>query len=471
MVPGTGLKTISIRRRLLRAYGFVLAVIILLFGTALVWGLNHSFNARLQSALGSVIFDIRHDVLTKRPALTGVLDPKEEYALSPVYIEVWALGSGAPQRVLSSANMRRQHLPLRTDPTEMFELYALPFISKEEKSALLWGPVEVGTKRYIITVAASIDKLDDLIEDFIEMFAFAGFVLYLIALYLGARLIDQVLLPMKSITGTAATISHGDLSRRVPLPDFHDEFFTLAQTFNAMLERIERGFERMKLFNANVSHELKTPLTIIRGETEVALRHRRTPEAYERVLDSIMEETASMQRIIEGILFLSRSDQETLQKSMVPVRFDEIVKEICAAYKAVADAKGVNLTLSTDEPVTINAEPQLLKAVLNNLVDNAVKYTPGGNGITVTLRKTCEHADLTIADKGIGIERDALAKLFDPFWREEIAHSKSVPGHGLGLSIAQWIVQAHRGSIKIDSEKNVGTVCQLRFELSEEPME
>lgn len=445
------------------AYGLVLAVIILLFGTALVWGLNHSFNTRLQSALESVIFDIKHDVLTQPPTGTSLLDPKEEYAVSPVYIEVRKLGGYAPRRVLYSANMKDEQLPLPNSHTEMFELYSLPFVSKDEKSALLSVPVDVGTEHYVIAVATPIDKLDDVIEDFVEMFVLFGFILYLIALYLGIRLINQVLAPMKNITETAATISHGDLSQRVALPMIHDEFYTLAQTFNAMLERIEKGFDRMKLFNANVSHELKTPLTIVRGEAEVALLKKRAPEAYEAVLSSIMKETTSMQRIIEGMLLLSRSDQEALKKNMVPVRLDEILQEVYKKYKSFADEKGVGLTISQIEPVEIKAEPQLLKEALSNIIDNAVKYTPNGKNVTVAMRKTNGNIDIIIDDEGIGVDKAVLQKIFDPFWREDVSHSKSVPGHGLGLPIVQWIVQAHHGSIEIKSEKGHGTFCLLQF--------
>lgn len=452
----------SIRRRLLLAYGLVLAVIILLFGSAMVWGLGHSFHAQLRSALESVAFDIKHDVLTASPAAEGVLDPKKEYAVSPVYIEVWEMGE-SPRRILASANMRTDRLPLLRGVHEAFELQRLPFVSHDEKSALLSVPATVGASHYRIAVATPVDSLDDVIEDFIESFVLYGALLYFAALYLGYRLIDQVLAPMKSITESAATISHGDLSRRVPLPAVRDEFYTLAETFNGMLERIGHGFEKMQRFNANVSHELKTPLTIIRGEAEVALMRKRDPEAYEMALRSMMEETLSMQRIIDGMLLLSRSDQDALTKHMVPVRLDAVLQEVYERYRGVAESKGVGIAITHAEAVEISAEPQLIREVIVNLVDNAVKYTSEGGKITMGAEKRDGQAMVTIADEGAGIEAEHLSKLFDPFWREDAAHSKKISGHGLGLSIAQWIVQAHQGTIEIESVKNRGTVCLLRF--------
>lgn len=459
----TGLKTHSIRRRLLVAYGLMLAVIILLFGTALEWGLNRSFDDRLQSMLEGVIYDIKHDVLTQHSFKTGLLDPQEEFALSPVYIEAWLLERKKPLRMLYSANMADRHLPLRIDHAETFTLHSLPFISKADKSALLSMPATVDNRHYIITVATPIDKIDDVIEDFIQLFALFGFILYFIALFLGSRLINQVLLPMKSITATAASVSHNELSRRVPLPPVHDEFFTLAQTFNTMLGRIEKAFEKTKRFNANVSHELKTPLTIIRGEAEVTLLKKHDPETYESVLHSIMEESVSMQQIIDGMLLLSRSDTALLKKSMVPVRLDKILFEVFNKQKPAADAKGIRMTLTRTEPAEIIGEPQLLSEALRNLIDNAIKYTPENKNVTVAILKENGKIEIRIEDEGIGIGKEALPKIFDPFWREDMAHSKAVPGYGLGLSIVQWIVQAHKGSIKINSEKERGTVCVVKF--------
>jgi len=202
----------------------------------------------------------------------------------------------------------------------------------------------------------------------------------------------------------------------------------------------------------------------LRGEAEVALLKKRDPDDYESVLRSMMEETVSMQRIIDGMLLLSRPDQESLVKSMVPVRLDVILRDVYETYRSVADAKGISIAFAPAEAVEINAEPQLIKEVIVNLVDNAVKYTSEGGNVTMGAEKRDGQVLVTIADEGVGIEAEHLPKLFDPFWREDAAHSKKIPGYGLGLSIVRWIVQAHRGNIEIDSVKNRGTVCRLRFE-------
>jgi signal transduction histidine kinase len=294
-------------------------------------------------------------------------------------------------------------------------------------------------------------------------FALAGTLFYLLALWLGLRLINTILLPMKSITFTAENIAQHDLSQRVPLSKQQDEFYELAATFNAMLDRLEAAFMRMKRFNANVSHELKTPLTIIRGEAEVALLKSRDSAAYERVLRSIMQESESMQRIIDVMLLLSTQNSEAIEQRMQPVRLDALLLDSCQKLRALADAKKITIEIKRTDPVTITAEPQLLEEAFINLLDNAIKYSPNGKSVRVDMHASKNGVTVTIADEGKGIDRADIPKLFEPFWREEDAHSKQIPGHGLGLALVRWILQAHHASIEIESEKEKGMLCRCRF--------
>jgi heavy metal sensor kinase len=459
----------SIRNRLLTAYGLILALFMLLFGVALFWGLDRSFDERLQSELESVVYDIKHDLLTGRLKTPALLDPQEEYAVSPVYVEMWERDVNGSQPMLFSTNMTDHRLPLLDVHGERFELDSLPSFSKAGKTALLAEPVEVDQKHYVIVAATPADKFDDVISDFIWLFALFGSLLYLLAFFLGWRMISRVLSPMRSITETAASISQSDLSKRVPLPGVRDEFHALAQTFNAMLERIEKAFEQTKRFNANVSHELKTPLTIIRGEAEVALRNVRDSGTYESVLHSILEESAAVQQIIDGMLLLSRSDTASLQSIMVTVDLDDLLRWVMDKLRPAAEAKGISMCLVHMDSARITGEPQLLKEALHNLVDNAVKYTHESGRIAVTMHTIADAVEIRISDNGIGMDETALSKVYEPFWREDTAHSKTLPGHGLGLSIVQWVVQAHRGTIGIESKKEEGTTCVLRF-LTSEPL-
>jgi heavy metal sensor kinase len=456
------LKNHSLKRRLLASYAVVLALIILLFGNALIWGLNENLNSKLHTSLESVVYDIKHDLLSDL-LQSGIIDTKE-FVISPVYIEVWQIAKGEKRRLFYSENLTHANLPILSERSETFKLIEVTFISDDDKSAVLSMPVTVQGQTYLISAATPIDKIDDMIEDFLKIAALSGILLYLAALYLGYRMIDQVFSPMQSIIRTADMISQKNLSMRVPLPQVKDEFFMLAQTFNTMLERIEHAFEQVKRFNVNVSHELKTPLTIIHGEAEVALLKERKPKEYRDVLQSIMEETSSMHRIVESMLLLSKSDTGALKKRMIPVVLNDLVSEVIAHKKAQADAKSIKIILQDSEPVTVLAEPELLRQALINLIDNAIKYTPEAEEktITILLYKHENVAFIEIIDEGIGISEAQLPYLFEPFYRAEDSRAKTIPGYGLGLSIAKWIADLHNATLLIKSNRS-GTKVRMSF--------
>lgn len=458
----------SLKRRLLTAYASVLAIFIILFGAALTWGLNSSFNHMLYTSLESVVIDIKYELLYE-PISLGMLDPKEEFAVSPVYIEMWEITDDGKTRLLYSENMTHEHLPILSKEVTTFETLDIGFIreadgEKADKSALLTQPVSVNGKTYLISVATPVDGTDDLMDSFLNRFTLFGILLYLSALYLGYRMIDRVLTPMQSITTTANAISQSNLAQRVPLPAVQDEFFTLAQTFNTMLERIERAFEQVKYFNVNVSHELKTPLTIIQGEAEVVLRKEREGKEYRDVLQSIMEESALMKRIIESMLLLSKSDTAALKKRMLPVVLNDLILEVIAQKKAQADAKAIHIIFEVSQPVTVTAAPELLQRVLSNLLDNAIKYTLAGvqKNIRILLYMQEDKAVIEIDDEGIGISKTMLPHVFEPFFRVDDSHAKSTLGHGLGLAIVKWISDLHDAAVSIESDSN-GTKVRILF--------
>jgi heavy metal sensor kinase len=447
---------------LLAAYGSVLAAVIVLFGAALFWGMNTSFNEKMHSVLHSIVLDIRHDILKGDP---HPVDAGERYAVSPVFIEIWEADGPTFRRTHFSPNMRLHRFPVMKDKGDVFALRRLPFVSTTDESAYVTERFDANGKRYIVAAATPIDGADDMLEAFLFWFALGGTLFYLLAFWLGLHLINTILLPMKSITSTAENIAQHDLSQRVPLSKQHDEFYELAATFNAMLDRLEAAFMRMKRFNANVSHELKTPLTIIRGEAEVALLKSRDSAAYERVLRSIMQESESMQRIIDVMLLLSTQNSEAIEQRMQPVRLDALLLDSCQKLRALADAKKITIEIVRTEPVTITAEPQLLEEAFINLLDNAVKYSPNGQSVRVDMHASKNSVTVTIADEGKGIDPVDIPKMFEPFWREEDAHSKQIPGNGLGLALVRWILQAHHASIEIESEKGEGTLCRLYFKI------
>lgn len=456
------MQIVSVRYRLLAAFAVATAIIVVLFGGALFWGMNVSFNERMHRALQSVVLDIENDILENEPHPIG---PQKRYTVSPLFMEIYEDRGGKLKRLVATPNMKGHHLPVLPDTKNQFKLISIPFVSRADESAYLTERFHANDKSYIIAAATPIDHADDMLEIFLSLFAAIGVIFYLLSLWFASRLIDSILEPMKRMTEAAGNIAEHDLSRRIPLPSRHDEFYRLAATFNAMLERIESAFSRMKRFNVNVSHELKTPLTIIRGEAEVALMKPRDTATYEATLRSIMQESETMQRIIESMLMLSHQNQDALKTRMQPIRLDTLLTNVCRKMNPLAASKKTAIYCVHPEPVTITAEPQLLEEAFVNLLDNAVKYSPEGSSVHVSMEMSNNEVSVTISDEGVGIDSKNIPRLFEPFWREEKAHSKRVPGQVLGLALVEWIMQVHDASIEIVSEKGRGTTCRLQFQV------
>ncbi len=285
----------------------------------------------------------------------------------------------------------------------------------------------------------------------------------------GLLLANQALRPVDSITKAAEQIGAGDLTGRVPAPKKMDEIGRLAATFNSMIARLQAAFERQKQFTSDASHELRTPLAVMRGELEVTLRRARTPEEYQRTLGSNLEEVIRLSRLVEDLLMLARADAGRVELHCEPVNLTELCRNTTEYISPLADEREQTLTYQAPpQAITINADQQRLKQLLLNLLDNAIKYTDHHGTITLSLTTENQHTVLTVADSGRGIPAEDLPHVFDRFFRRSAKTSdRSTQGSGLGLSIVKWIVDAHGGSIEVQSKLGAGTTFTVRFPLAE----
>jgi heavy metal sensor kinase len=267
------------------------------------------------------------------------------------------------------------------------------------------------------------------------------------------------------MTEAARRISAEHLDERVHTSGTGDELDRLAVTLNDMLGRLDDAFRQMRQFSADASHELQTPLTILQGELEVALRAPRTPDEYRRVLTSALEETARIASLVEGLLLLSRADAGVLRMDYQPVDLARLVTEVCEHIRVLADACGVTLDLEPLTPITIQGDQQHLRRLILNLVDNGIKYTPAGGRVTLALHKAGTCAVLRVSDTGIGLAPEEQERIFQRFYRAPAAVSRGEEGSGLGLCIARSIVEAHGGSIQVDSANDHGSVFTVYLPL------
>jgi len=268
------------------------------------------------------------------------------------------------------------------------------------------------------------------------------------------------------VVQTAKKITAEDLSLRIEVNNQKNEIGQLITTFNEMISRLERSVLQIKQFSSDASHDLKTPLTVIRGEVDIALRKNRPPAEYIKTLTSVREEAKKLERIIDNLLFLSRIDSRDYQRSFEKVHLDEILLEVFEKTTPLANKKQLAYVLEKMERISMPGDHILLSRLLMNLVDNAIKYTPHGGRIRISLKNTGEKSRLTIQDTGIGIPENALPFIFNRFYRVDQSRSQRNEGAGLGLSIVKKIADIHQVEVDIHSQLNKGTTVLVSFPLS-----
>lgn len=285
----------------------------------------------------------------------------------------------------------------------------------------------------------------------------------LIALVGGWVVASRALSPVEELRRTAQSITATDLSRRIGMHR-DDELGRLAHTLDDMIDRIDSAFKEQRQLTADVSHELRTPLSVIRAQTSLALRRNRRPEEYAAVLASIQEETERMSKIVEDLLLLARADagQEAIEHD--PVRLDVIARWAADQMQNMARASQIDLELSL-KPVMIEGDADRLRQLGLNLVHNAVKYTDSGGRVKVSVGVQGTTGLLQVSDSGQGIEEQSLPHIFQRFYMADRSRSRETGGSGLGLAIAHWIVEAHGGTIRVQSKRGVGSTFEVRIPL------
>mgnify|MGYP001447700214 CR=1 FL=1 len=276
--------------------------------------------------------------------------------------------------------------------------------------------------------------------------------------FIGRVIVVRILRPIKEITDTANNITHEDLSLRVKAENVDEELRSLIQAFNDMVSRLGESFEYITDSSSYIAHELKTPIAIIRGESEFALKKERDKEEYKRVISVSLEETKRMLKIIEDLLLLTKMNYQPDVLKFEQIELTQFIGIIYEQAKILASSKNIIVNIDIpQEAGTINADELHLRRLFLNLIDNAIKFTPASGSISISLEYENQKAIVSIIDTGIGIEEENLPKLFDKFFRIDGTVKDSAPSSGLGLSIAQSIAELHGGEISVTSRAGQGS--------------
>ncbi|MEO7216865.1 MAG: ATP-binding protein [Gemmatimonadaceae bacterium] len=281
----------------------------------------------------------------------------------------------------------------------------------------------------------------------------------------GSFLAKRSLAPVAALSERAARISATDLSERLPVRNPRDELGQLAVVLNELLSRVDHSLEQQRRFMADASHELRTPVSIMRAEAEVSLSaDARTPTEYRDSLRVIVDTSARLSVVVNELFFLARADagQQPLRRSALYL--DELLSDCVRSLRALAERSGVIILPVLDEDASFNGDDGMLRRLVTNLLDNAVKYSGSGSTITVTLSEAPDAYSISIRDSGAGIPPEAQPHLFERFFRADVARSRAASGSGsmgggagLGLAIAQWVAEAHGGRLTLASSSPAGT--------------
>jgi signal transduction histidine kinase len=281
------------------------------------------------------------------------------------------------------------------------------------------------------------------------------------AVALAYWLAGTALVPVRLIMDEMDAIKDGrSLHRRLAVPLSNDELARLALTLNGMLARLESSFSSLHRFTADASHELKTPLMVLRAGVERALTHPGTPAESIEALDEALEQVNQMSEMVEDLLTLARADEGRAPLTLEATDVRALVADAAETAGLLAEAQGVEVSSEVPgEPVILAVDPQRIRELLLNLVTNAVKYTPAGGSVAIVLEDEPDQVRLRVTDTGIGIAPGDLPSIFDRFWRADPARSRTGdrPGVGLGLAITKWIAEAHGGTIIVSSRPGRGT--------------
>jgi heavy metal sensor kinase len=273
----------------------------------------------------------------------------------------------------------------------------------------------------------------------------------------GWFLARRSLSPIAHITATARRITAFNLGERLKSRRSGDELDYLIATLNEMISRLEESFKRISQFTADASHELRTPISSMRGEAELLLSKPRPIEEYQRTLANNIEKLDFLTRMINDLILLSKFDSNEAGLEVAPVKLDELLVNLWELFRVLGEQKGISFTLGEIEQAEVPGDRTRLQQLFTNLIDNAVKFTPSGGHVDMCLKNDGGFAEVSIRDTGMGIPEEEFGHIFERFYRVDKSRARESGGTGLGLSISQWIAKAHHGKIEVESTLGKGS--------------
>ncbi|KOF57200.1 histidine kinase [Clostridium sp. DMHC 10] len=452
------IKSAKISIKLTVVYAFMFSLVLLILNASILYGVKYY----LYNQANKQIEDVKTIILNK------VTSQKEHVDLSDK-----ELVSDVPTKQNISVRILQEDGKVLNESSEFNYIIKLnePYDRighlEEGEKHLIFKNVKIESKDYGATYLQIVKDMDneyDFLKILFVIMAIADFIGIIASVILGYIVSKRMLKPIDYITKTAESISINNLKERIEVKDPDDELKRLGNTFNNMINRLQGAFDRQVQFVSDASHELKTPIAVIQGYANLLDRWGKDDrKALEKSIYAIKLETNNMANLVEKLLFIARGDSGTQRIEKKEFWLNELITEVIRESKLIAP----NHIISSDKNDTISivADYKMLKQMLRVFVDNSIKFAPENSVIDISSELQGNKVKITVSDRGIGIPKDEVEKIFDRFYTVDKSRSKEKGGTGLGLSIAKWIADMHRGAIDVESEEGKYTKITVTLDL------
>jgi heavy metal sensor kinase len=465
----------SIRTRLTFWYVLLLTVSLVAFGIVFSYTLSKIFIYRVDGQITSIANMMPHAIVKPQGQF---LLPGDFDIILERFFGIRTTGNFIQvldphgKIVASSSNLEGTSLPLseRAYRGAVSDVTTYEVIRKVGRY-----PIRVVTKPIflrqkglvaIVQVASSLEVMEETLNSLARIYVLLVIASVVIASVIGSFLARKALKPVSELTGLARRIGAENLNERINVLTPKDEIGRLTTTINDMFERLEKSFNQIQQFTADASHELKTPLTILKGEMEIALRAKDDPAYMKEALESGLEEIDRMSHIVRNLLDLTRIDAEKEAVTNIRVHLDEVMTERVDHFRRLSHEKGVELKVAKKTSAVVCGDPVRVGQLLFNLIDNGIKYTPSGGSVEVSVDTDGDTAVVKVRDSGVGIAEEDLPYIFDRFYRVDKARTREYGSAGLGLSICKEITESLGGTIEALSSHGKGSTFIVRIPLA-----
>jgi two-component system OmpR family sensor kinase len=450
----------SFRLRLTAWYLALFSALFLLFSVFLYGVLSHALEDRLDTTLSSesstaaAMFqdefeETKGDI--QRSAAETVSGMRLRGGLVAVFAGSHLLASSAP---ISPHDLDTVVAQAASAPTELILSSPHPGVHGARAAA---HRVTVNGQPFLILAVESLDSIAAELQ-VVRRVIFIALPLMLALAGIGGYLLStRNLAPLGWMAEQARRITGSNLETRIDIGNASEELTVLVASFNELLSRLDQSFASMRRFVADASHELRTPISVIRGEADVALSHDRGSAEYKESLAIILDESRRLSRLVDDLLNLARADAGHVKLQTREFYLNDLLADCCRSVQALAAARNLALECRSSGDVSFRGDEELLRHLVVNLLDNAIRYTPPGGRIFAALEAEGPHLRIRVSDTGVGITPEAAPHVFERFYRADKARSRNDGGFGLGLSIVKWIAESHHGAVELTSQTGSGS--------------